>query len=201
MLSVKGYDLPLGRTSSEEAARQQVFDITLPISCLQKTWRLSQRQIRKTWPSVWKHLLLRRKGSCTQAGISLRRNIALQHVFRPNARFQHLNMLLSWGCQLGNCFCHSDYAICSWILNTWPSASLRGTANGTFATFPSSTASQIPRALLLHFRLSRWCRALLKKALFSMRNSTTYENVAEVGLWRSTLYCLHRGAGSLKSGF
>ena len=96
----------LGRTSSEEAARQQVFDITLPISCLQETWRLSQRQIRKTswWPSVWKHLLLRRKGSCTQAEISLRRNIALQHVFRPNARFQHLNMLLSWGCQLGNCF-------------------------------------------------------------------------------------------------
>ena len=30
MLSLKGYDIPLGRTTSEKAARQQVFDVIAP---------------------------------------------------------------------------------------------------------------------------------------------------------------------------
>jgi hypothetical protein len=30
MLSLKGYEIPLGRTTSEQAARQQVFDVIAP---------------------------------------------------------------------------------------------------------------------------------------------------------------------------
>ncbi len=67
MLSLKGYDLPLGRTTREKATRQQVFDIIAPYFLSADDMEIVAESGRKIGPSDWKHLLIRRKGCCTQA--------------------------------------------------------------------------------------------------------------------------------------
>ncbi len=69
ILSLRGYDIPLGRTTVKRGARHGVFDIIAPYFLSAKIMRTVEGQIRKKWPSDRKHLLIlvRRKGCCTQA--------------------------------------------------------------------------------------------------------------------------------------